>query len=296
MPTRFNSEIGRTEYVLVNLVDGPGGTSAYPLGKGSGSVTTFARADGFVIIPRDREYLEAGEWVEVVPLGRGVELASLVAIGSHCWGMEFLLSEVQDRGFSVKTIWVGSQGGLLAAGRGESDVAGVHLLDPVSGEYNRPFLPPGVRLLEGYGRMQGIAHRKGDKRFEGLGAEEAIKNALADPDCLMVNRNRGSGTRVLIDELLRGHRPPGFAVEPRSHNAVAASVAQGRADWGLAIDTVVEHYNLGFIPVRAERYDFAIPESRWDRPAVVAFREVLADPVNRSRLAEKRFLIEGGID
>jgi putative molybdopterin biosynthesis protein len=144
--------------------------------------------------------------------------------------------------------------------------------------------------------MQGIAFRKGDVRFDGLGAGEAIDNALADPDCLMVNRNRGSGTRVLIDELLRGHRPPGFAIEPRSHNAVAASVAQGRADWGLAIDTVVGHYNLGFIPVRAERYDFAIPESRWDRPAVVAFREALADPMTRSRLAQLWFLIEGGID
>ena len=296
MPTRFNSEIGRTEYLLVNLVGGPGGPTAYPLGKGSGSVTTFAKADGFVVIPRDREFLGAGERVEVVPLGRGVEPAALVAIGSHCWGLESLLGEVQARGFPVKSIWVGSQGGLLAAGRGECDVAGVHLLDPASGEYNRPFLPPGVRLLPGYGRMQGIAHRKGDRRFEGLGAGEAVESALADPNCLMVSRNRGSGTRVLIDELLRGRRPPGHAVEPRSHNAVAAAIAQGRADWGLAIDMVVDHYNLGFIPVRPERYDFAIPESRWDRPAVVAFREILADPHHRSRLAQLRFLIEGGLE
>jgi putative molybdopterin biosynthesis protein len=208
--------------------------------------------------------------------------------------LEMLLVEVQRRGFPVKAIWVGSQGGLLAAGRGECDLAGIHLLDPASGEYNQPFLPTGVRLLGGYGRMQGIAYRAGDRRFEGLEVEEAIENALNDPDCLMVNRNRGSGTRVLIDELLKGRRPIGHAVEPRSHNAVAASIIQGRADWGVAIDTVVRNYNLKFIPLRAERYDFAIPESRWDRAAVVAFREILADPVYRGRLGEMGFLVEGG--
>ena len=296
LSARFNSEIGRTEYVLVNLVEGPDGTTAYPMGKGSGSVTTFARADGFVSIPRDREFLKAGEHLEVVPLGRGIEPAALIAIGSHCSGLEFLLGEVQERGFAVKTIWVGSQGGLLAAGRGECDVAGVHLLDPISGRYNQPFLPPGVRLLEGYGRMQGLTYRQGDRRFEGLGYVKAIENALRDPECLMVSRNRGSGTRVLIDELLQGRRPPGSAVEPRSHNAVAASIAQGRADWGIAIATVVNQAKLGFIPIRAERYDFAIPEARWNRPAVVAFRESLTDQKNRYRLAELGFLVEEALE
>jgi putative molybdopterin biosynthesis protein len=266
------------------------------MGKGSGSVTTFARADAFVVIPRDREFLEAGERVEVVPLGRGVEPADLVVMGSHCSGLEWLLGQVQTRGFEVKSIWVGSQGGLLASGRGECDIAGVHLLDPATGEYNRPFLPPGVRLLPGYGRMQGITYRAGDRRFEGLGAEGAIETALSDSDCRMVNRNRGSGTRVLIDQLLGGRRPPGYAVEPRSHNAVAAAISQGRADWGVAINTVVSSYNLKFIPICAERYDFAIPETRWDRPAVAAFREVLALPVNRSLLAGRWFLIEGGLE
>jgi putative molybdopterin biosynthesis protein len=296
MPSRFNSEIGRTEYLLVNLVEGPEGMTAYPLGKGSGSVTTFARADGFVTIPRDREFLAAGERVEVTRLGRGIEPAALVVIGSHCAGLELLLGLVQARGFPVKSIWVGSQGGLLAAGRGECDLAGIHLLDPASGEYNRPFLPPGVRLLPGYGRMQGIAHRADDRRFEGLEVDGAIANALDDPECLMVNRNRGSGTRVLIDELLRGRRPPGYAVEPRSHNAVAAAIAQGRADWGIAIESVVERYNLKFIPVRAERYDFAVPESRWERPALAAFREILEDPRNRRQLSDFGFQIEGGWD
>ncbi len=292
MPARVNSEVGRTEYLLVNLIEGPGGTAAYPMGKGSGSVTTFARADGFVAIPRDREFLEAGERVDVVPLGKGTAPASLVAIGSHCLGLDRLLGVVHRLGHPTKSLWVGSQGGLLAAGRGECDLAGVHLLDPVTDTYNRPFLPPGVRLLAGYGRMQGLAYRRGDARFEGLEVDRAIDRAVADPGCLMVNRNRGSGTRAVVDALLRGRRPPGHAVEPRSHNAVAAAIAQGRADWGLAIAPVAAAYGLGFTPVRAERYDFAIPEARWDRPAVRVFRDVLGRAETRRMLAGLGFLVD----
>jgi putative molybdopterin biosynthesis protein len=296
MALRVNSERGRTEYLLVNLVPGPGGLAAYPMGKGSGSVTTFSRADGFVVIPRSQEFVEAGEPVDVVPLGRGVEPADLIAVGSHCAGLDWLLSRAAARGLRVKTLWVGSQGGLAAASRGECDLAGVHLLDPETGAYNTPFLPPGVRLLPGYGRMQGLVFRPGDGRFEGRSAADALASALADPDCLMVNRNRGSGTRVLLDGLLGGRRPPGAAVEVRSHNAVAAAVAQGRADWGVAIAPVARAYGLGFIPVRAERYDFAIPAGRWDRPAVAAFRALLDEPDTRDALARMGFLVTGGGD
>jgi putative molybdopterin biosynthesis protein len=294
MPARFNSEIGRTEYLLVNLVDGPRGLTAYPLGKGSGSVTTFSRADGFVVIPRSQEYLEAGEVVAVTPLGRGTEPADFVTVGSHCVGLDALLGILAEEGYGTKAIWVGSQGGLLAAGRGECDAAGIHLLDPRSNTYNRPFLPDGVRLLPGYGRMQGVVFRAGDRRFEEQVAAEAVTRALDDPACHMVNRNRGSGTRVLMDELLGGSRPPGYAVEARSHNAVAAAVAQGRADWGVAIAPVAAAYGLAFLPLRAERYDFAIPAERWDRPAVAAFRLLLDRPEVRRLLTQRGFLLEGG--
>jgi putative molybdopterin biosynthesis protein len=278
MPVRFNSEIGRTEYLLVNLVHSPDGLAAYPLGKGSGSVTTFCRADGFVVIPREQEYLDAGEAVTVHPLGRGTRPADLVCIGSHCVGLDALLGVLSEQGLTAKTIWVGSQGGLIAAGRSECDVAGVHLLDPATDTYNRPFLPRGVRLLPGYDRMQGIVFRPGDPRFEGRTVAEAVASALDDPGCILVNRNRGSGTRILIDRLLDGRRPPGYAVEARSHNAVAAAVAQRRADWGLAIAPLAAPYGLGFLPVRVEQYDFAIPEDRWERPAVRAFRALLERP------------------
>jgi putative molybdopterin biosynthesis protein len=289
MPVRFNSEIGRTEYLLVNLVHGQGGLAAYPLGKGSGSVTTFSSADGFIVIPRTQEYLEAGESVTVVPLGRGRAPADLVCIGSHCLGLDYLLGVLNEQGRRVKTIWVGSQGGLIAAGRGECDVAGIHLLDRETDTYNYPFLPPGVLLLRGYDRMQGIVYRVGDTRFEGRTVAGAITAALDDPECLMINRNRGSGTRVLIDRLVAGRKPPGYAIEARSHNAVAAAVAQRRADWGLAIAPVTAAYGLGFLAYKVEEYDFAIPEDRWDRPAVRAFRSLLDQAEVVAALAARGF-------
>jgi putative molybdopterin biosynthesis protein len=101
---------------------------------------------------------------------------------------------------------------------------------------------------------------------------------------LMVNRNAGAGTRVLIDQLLAGKRPPGYANQPKSHNAVAASVAQGRADWGVAIEPVAKLYGLGFLPLTPEHYDFLVVEARSDRPAVQAFLAALRDDAVRGRI------------
>ena len=110
--------------------------------------------------------------------------------------------------------------------------------------------------------------KKGDQRFEGLTAERAVRAAIADPTCIMVNRNQGAGTRILIDRLLDGARPEGYWNQPRSHNAVAASVTQGRADWGMTIAPVAKASNLGFIPFAEEHYDFAVVAARKCRPAV----------------------------
>jgi putative molybdopterin biosynthesis protein len=179
---------------------------------------------------------------------------------------------------------VGSLGGVAAAGRGECDLAPTHLVDPASGVYNRHLLRPGMSLVKGWQRMQGIVHRAGDLRFEGRTAAEAIKAALADPKCLMINRNAGAGTRVLIDQLLGGVRPPGYSNQPRSHNAVAAAVAQSRADWGVAIASVARLYGLGFVPIAPEDYDFLLVESRRDRPAVQAFLQALRDEATRAKI------------
>src|SRR4029453_18738900 len=125
--------------------------------------------------------------------------------------------------------------GLDAAKRGECDIAGIHLLDPQSGEYNRPFLTQALTLIPGYGRLQGIVFRKGDPRFEGRPPGDAIAAAIADSSCVMVNRNQGSGTRALIDRLLGRAKPSGYAVQPRNHNAVAAAVVQDAADCGRTL-------------------------------------------------------------
>jgi putative molybdopterin biosynthesis protein len=165
------------------------------------------------------------------------------------------------------------------------------LLDPLTDTYNTPFLGEGLRLIRGYGRLQGIVFRPGDARFEGRRPAEAAAAALADPSCVLVNRNRGSGTRILIYRLLGAARPPGHLTEARSHNAVAAAVAQGRADWGVAISTVAADAGLGFLPMQEERFDFAVPAARWDRPAVRAFRDLLADPAARAALSERGFFL-----
>jgi len=276
LPLRINSERGRTEYLLVGLVRSEDALSAYPMGKGSGSVTTFSCADGFITIGPQTEILEANGTVDVHLLSGKLEPADLVVVGSHCVGLDYLLGQMQRRGFSAKVLHVGSQGGLTAARRGECDVAGIHLMDTETGEYNRPLLTPELELVRGYRRMQSIVYRSGDTRFEGKSVSDAVQAVFDDPNCTMVNRNAGSGTRILIDQLLAGRQPPGYPVQARSHNAVATAISQGRADWGVAIDTVAREYALSFLPVQEEHYDFIVPKKRLDRPAVQAFRKLLS--------------------
>jgi putative molybdopterin biosynthesis protein len=286
LAVKVNSEIGRTEYLLVGLVETPNeGLAAYPMGQGSGSVTTFSRADGFATIGRHEEIVQAGTTINVQLLGRDLQLADLVVIGSHCIGLDYLLGELQRKGVRSKFLAVGSTAGLDAAKRAECDLAGVHLLDPKSNEYNRPFLTPALLLVPGYGRLQGIVFRRGDARFEGKSARDAIAIAIGDSTCVMVNRNQGSGTRVLIEGLLGGVKPRGYAVQPRNHNAVAAAVVQGRADWGMTLDIIARNAGLGFLPVQEEHYDFIVPVSRALRPGVVAFTKLLQQASTREALA-----------
>jgi putative molybdopterin biosynthesis protein len=289
LPMRINSDRGRTEYLLVGLVRTDEELAAYPLGKGSGSVTTFSNADGFITIAQHTEIVEAGSMVNVQLLGRQLEPADLVIIGSHCVGLDLLVGELGRRGFSAKVLHVGSTGGLAAAKRGECDVAGVHLMDADTGQYNRPFLTPELELIPGYRRMQALVFRPGDVRFARKAIDEAIAAAMDDPECSMINRNAGSGTRILIDRLLAGRRPPGYAVQAKSHNAVATAITQGRADWGLAIDTVARDYQLASTAVQEEHYDFIVPKERWNRPAVAALRDLLAESDIRRRLEEMGF-------
>jgi len=291
LPVRLASERGRTEFAMVALAEGAGGElAAFPLGKGSGAVTAFARADGFIEVPALQDAVEAGTEVEVWLIDGRARPPDLVIAGSHCVGLDRVVEDLAARGLRVVRIMaLGSLGGLAAARRGECDLAPIHLLDPATGTYNQPFLTEGLTLVPGWRRMQGVIYRAGDERFEGRNPKAAVLALLASPDCLMVNRNQGSGTRMLIDDLLQGARPRGYSNQPKSHNAVAAAVTQGRADWGVAISTVARDYGLGFLTLAQEHYDFALVEARRARPAVAAFLDILADEGWRGRLRAAGF-------
>src|SRR3984885_1625537 len=284
VPVRVASELGREEFILVSLVAGPDGLIAFPNNKGSGAVTAFSQADGFLSIDALASALDADTRAEVTLIGESERAPDLVVMGSHDIALDVVVGALAERRFSARTIAVGSSGGVAAASRGECDLAPVHLVDPAIGIYNKHLLAPGLALIPGWRRMQGFVYRSGDSRFEGRTAESALKAALADPAVLMVNRNAGSGTRVLIESLLGRARPSGYANQPRSHNAVAAAVAQDRADWGLAIEPVARMYGLSFLPVAPEEYDFLLRETRRERPAVRAFLAALRDETTRQRI------------
>ncbi|MBM7488334.1 molybdenum cofactor synthesis domain-containing protein [Bradyrhizobium sp. USDA 3686] len=289
VPVRIASELGRTEFVMVSLVEGKDGLIAYPSGKGSGAITSFAQADGFLRIDALADQMPAGTEAEVTLFTPHVRVPDLVIVGSHCAGLDLVTAQLAHAGLTVRSIAVGSLGGLAAARRGECDLAPIHLFDDKSETYNAPYLVEGLELVPGWRRMQGIVFRKGDKRFEGHSAKDAVVAALADPSCIMVNRNQGAGTRILIDRLLGGARPEGYWNQPRSHNAVAAAVAQHRADWGMTIAPVAKAVGLGFIPLAEEHYDFALVTARKQRPAVRAFLDALGSDEARAALERAGF-------
>lgn len=289
IPFRIPSELGRTEFVMVSLVQGQEGLAAYATGKGSGAITSFTQADGFIRIEALADHMPAGADVSVTLFTPQVRVPDLVVIGSHCTGLDLVMGELSRGGISVRSLAVGSLGGLAAAKRGECDLAPIHLFDPKTQSYNESFLSEGLELVPGWRRMQGLVFRSGDARFEGRSAEEAVRAALADPDCMMVNRNQGAGTRILIDQLLGPARPDGYWNQPRSHNAVAAAVAQQRADWGVTIAPVARAAGLGFIPLTEEHYDFALVSERKQRPAVQAFVAALRSPELHAALKRAGF-------
>ncbi len=285
IPVRIASELGRKEFVLVALVEGERGLVAFPSAKGSGAVTSFSQADGFVEIDALASALDAGAEASVTLIRPSMQLADLVVMGSHDVALDIVLGALAERGMVTRNFALGSQGGVAAVERGECDIAPVHLLDPKSGIYNRHLVRPGLCLVKGWRRMQGFIHRHDDRQFAGLDAAAAIRVALAERNCLMINRNNGSGTRALIDGLLGGARPAGYSNQPRSHSAVAAAVAQGRADWGIAIEPVAQLYGLSFLPIAPEDYDFFLAESRRDRPAVQAFLAALREETVRQKIS-----------
>ncbi|WP_202319938.1 molybdopterin biosynthesis protein [Archaeoglobus neptunius] len=295
----FSAE-GRREYLPVNVVRGSAGYSAYPVsGSYSGAVTAFAFTDGFVEVPENVVMLDEEEEVDV-RLYSELKPADLMIIGSHCIGVEKLLELMRERQtFTTKVINAGSTGGIMAIKRGEADIAGTHLLDE-SGVYNEPLIKKyGVRnavLVKGYLREQGLIVAKGNpKGIKGFG--DLLRN-----DVTFINRNRGSGTRILTDMYLKElarekgadfveivSEIDGYAVEAKTHTSVAIAVACGKADVGVGIKTVAVQYGLDFIPLRSEEYDFLIRKDRLNKKAVGVFLEILKS----EEFAEKLQEVEG---
>ena len=294
LAVRLRSKKGFLDFSLVDLVRGREGLLAWPVGKGSGSITTWARSDGFLAVPENREQMEAGEEVDVTPLAPGRPPADLAVVGSHCRGLEILLRLLGERtGFTAKILSVGSTAGLEAARRGACDLAGVHLLDEATDAYNEPFVRGDASLVlaPGYGRRQGFVFRAGDARFEGRTAAECAAAARGDPSFLLAQRNRGSGTRILVDSIFSCDTSAlrGGDAELRTHAAVCAAVRHGKADGGIAEETAARAAGLGFAFLREERFDLLVPADRMEKPAVRAFLAVLADPAARAVLRAEGF-------
>jgi len=274
---------GRREFLPVHIIqDELGGFLAYPTTEGSGAISSLAMADGFIEIREEAQFLEEGEIVDVRLFSPTLSLADLVVIGSHCIGLDILIECLRraSPSFQAKIVNVGSIGGLHAVKRGEADVAGIHLLDEASGEYNSPFLKryglsEQAVIVRGYVRQQGLIIAKGNpKGIHGI-------EDLLTKDVTFINRNRGSGTRILFDlylkriadermtaieELTSGMR--GYESEAKSHSAVAAAVLHGKADAGLGIRTAAERSELDFIPIAEEHYDFLVLKRRLEKEGV----------------------------
>ncbi|XRO77366.1 molybdopterin biosynthesis protein [Methanocaldococcus sp. 10A] len=271
-PQRYISAKGRVEYLPVILVKHKNGYSAYPITKGSGAITSLSEADGYIIIDENKEILE-NEEVEVHLFG-DVKVG-LNIIGSHCIGVDIILKEAK---ILAKTINVGSLGGLLSIKRGEADIAGIHLLDEKTNIYNIPFLErykiKDAVLVRGYIREQGFMFRK-ELNFNSI--KEIVENIY---NLEFINRNKGSGTRILFDKFLKENRInpkeiKGYNIEAKTHSAVATAIAMKKADIGLGIKTVAEQYNLAFIPLANEHYDFLIRKDRFNDEDVQKFIDAL---------------------
>lgn len=238
---------------------------AAPLSRGAGVITSLVQADGLVLIPRGAQGMEAGEKVQVRLYRSRSELErTIFCIGSHDLTLDLISQFLAEHDRRLASANVGSQGGLIALRRGEAHVAGSHLLNPQTGEYNisyiRQYMPEiPVRVVALVGRDQGLMVKRGNPK-----SIQSLKD-LIRRDIQFVNRQRGAGTRVLLDYHLHlmtitPEHIVGYSQEEYTHLGVAAAIASGRADCGLGIAAAAQALELEFIPLFQERYDLVIPK------------------------------------
>jgi len=278
------STVGQEEFIRVKVGLVGAGLIATPVSRGAGNLMSLVRADGVLRVPAMSEGIGAGQKVRVsLARSRSEVEQTVVCIGSHDNTLDILANCLKKRypELSFSSAHVGSMAGLVAIKRGEAHLAGTHLLDEKSGEYNIPFLrrllpeKPMV-LVNLVHRDQGLMVQRGNPK--GIGGFDDLKRQ----DVIFVNRQKGSGTRILTDKELKARGIDSAAVhgyerEEYTHMGVASAVASGTADTGLGILAAARALDLEFIPVARERYDFAVPAAFFGSQAMARILELLRE-------------------
>lgn len=291
---RLVSSLKYQEYIRVRLTRLADGYAAIPLDRGAGLVTSFLKADGLLVVPQNCEGYEAGANVTIRLIRPQAAIDKTISvIGSH----DPLLDECADlfarqpgSQVTLASSHAGSFGGILAIRRHEAHLAGVHILDEATGDYNvatirQSYKPGEVVLVEGVYRQQGLMVARGNP-FQITGLSD-----IASQQLRYVNRQKGAGTRILLDFLLKqqGIGPDqlsGYTREEYTHTAVAAQIATGSADAGLGILAAARIFDLDFIPLAEERYDFLIAAEAFGNLGIQHFLELIKSPAFAERLAK----------
>lgn len=265
MISKVTSPAGDDDYlrVVVGKIDGE--LLAASLPRGAGMITSLSKADGIVVIPRGSQGLQVGEQVNINLLHENVDVGrTIFAVGSHDMTLDILKQFLDDHNRRLVSSNVGSLGGLIAVSKRHAHLAGSHLLDPTSGEYNISYIrqyikDTGILVVGFLSRQQGLIVRKGNPK----GIKALVD--LSDPEVRFINRQAGSGTRVLLDYHfglagISARKIRGYEMEEYTHLSVAAAVSSGRVDCGLGIAAAAEALELDFIPLFLEHYDLVIPE------------------------------------
>ena len=298
MAHKVLSHLGDEEFLRVKLGDIDGRIMAYPLSRGAGVVTSLVEADALIRIPLLKEGVDFGEEVEAELLEDLNRIKNnIIVTGSHDLILDILRNELQEEfsDYNLVSFNVGSMGGLLALKQKRTHLATAHLLDPESGEYNFPYikriLPQRELIIANLTfREQGIMVKRGNpKNIKGI-------DDLVKKDIKFINRQKGSGTRVLLDYLLKkkGINPldiQGYSQEEYTHLMVASAVAEGNVDTGLGILSAAKVFGLDFVPVIKERYDIIIPKEYYSSLKIQKILTII-----KSRKFKKKVLILGGYD
>ena len=288
---RIISSLKYREYVRVTLGKIGGGYVAVPLPRGAGIVTSFTKADGIIVVPQNSEGIEQGETVEVILLNADKDICdSIIVTGSH----DPIIDEINDllkiKGYpySVSSSHVGSMGALNGIKLNQAHLGGTHLLDTETGSYNESYVQKyldskNATLIKGVGRVQGLMVEKGNP-----------KNIRSFSDIVghrYANRQIGSGTRILFDYLLKTNgidknKINGYRNEEFTHTAVAAQIAGGNADCGMGIYSAAQMYDLDFIEITVEEYDFIVNNDFINTPMYNAFMEVFHSDELKKRMVK----------